>query len=54
MKNQAIQYLALDVHHATKVATVRKENGAICMRATVATEASAILGLLRGFAGECT
>src|SRR5438876_731536 len=29
MKQQAIQYLALDVHQATTVATVRKENGAI-------------------------
>jgi len=52
MKNQAIQYLALDVHQATTVATVRKENGAICMRATVATEATAILGLLRGLGGR--
>ena len=48
MKQQAIQYLALDVHQATTVATVRKENGAIAMRATVATEARAILGLVHG------
>ena len=26
MKNQAIQYVALDVHQATTVATVRDEN----------------------------
>jgi len=48
MKNQAIQYLALDVHQATVVATVRDEHGAIRMRATVPTEAKAILGLVRG------
>jgi transposase len=48
MKNQAIQYLALDVHQATTVATVRSEQGSIRMRATVATEASAIVGLVRG------
>src|SRR5436190_4050798 len=52
MKNQAIQYLALDVHQATTVATVRKETGAICMRATVATEANAIVGLVRGLGGR--
>lgn len=52
MKNQAIQYLALDVHQATTVATVRKETGAICMRATVPTEGSAILGLVRGLGGR--
>ena len=48
MKNQAIQYLALDVHQATTVATVRDESGSVRMRATVATEAGAILGLVRG------
>jgi transposase len=48
MKQQAIQYLALDVHQATTVATVRTEKGSIRMRATVATEASAITGLVRG------
>jgi len=48
MKNQAIQYLALDVHQATVVATARDEQGAIRMRATVPTEANAILGLVRG------
>jgi len=48
MKNQAIQYLALDVHQATTVATVREESGSIRMRATVATEAGAIVALVRG------
>lgn len=48
MKNQAIQYLALDVHQATTVATVRDESGSIRMRATVATEGRAIVGLVRG------
>ena len=48
MKQQAIQYLALDVHQATTVASGRDEQGKIVMRATVATEARAILGLVRG------
>ena len=48
MKQQAIQYLALDVHQATSVATVRDESGAIRMRATVPTEAKAIVGLVKG------
>ena len=47
MKQQAIQYLALDVHQATVVGTVRDERGGIVMRSTVRTEAEAILGLLR-------
>ena len=48
MKQQAIQYLALDVHQATSVATVRDTNGAIRLRATVPTEAKAIIGLVKG------
>lgn len=48
MKQQAIQYLALDVHQATCVTTVRDQGGGIVMRATVATEARAIVQLVRG------
>lgn len=48
MKQQATQYLALDVHQATSVATVRDAGGAIRMRATVPTEAKAIVGLVKG------
>jgi hypothetical protein len=47
MKSQAIQYLALDVHQATIVASLRDENGRVLMRATVPTEAKAILALVR-------
>jgi hypothetical protein len=47
MKQQATQYLALDVHQATSVATVRDGSGAIRMRATVPTEAKAIIGLVK-------
>jgi len=47
MKDQAIQYLALDVHQSTVVATVREQGGAIVMRATVPTEARAIVRLVR-------
>ena len=48
MKQQAIQYVALDVHQATLVVSVRDEQGSVVMRATVATEAKAIVGLVRG------
>src|SRR5918998_668535 len=48
MKDQAIQYLAMDVHQATVVATLRDGQGGIVMRSTVRTEAQAILGLVRG------
>ena len=48
MKQQAIQYVALDVHQATVVVSVRDEQGSIAMRATVPTEAKAIIGLVRG------
>jgi len=48
MKHHGIQYLALDVHQAAIVASVRDETGAVRMRATVATVARAILGLVKG------
>src|SRR5882724_9412087 len=48
MKHHGIQYLALDVHQATIVATVRDETGAVRLRATIPTEARAILGLVKG------
>jgi len=47
MKQQAIQYLALDVHKATIVASLRDGSGRVVMRATVATEAKQILGLVK-------
>ena len=40
--------MALDDHQATLVVSVRDEQGSIVMRATVATEAKAIVGLVRG------
>ena len=52
MKNQAIQYLALDVHQATTVASVREEGGRVVMRATVPTEARALLALVGGLSGR--
>ena len=52
MKNQAIQYLALDVHQATTVASVRDERGRVVMRATLPTEARALLGLVGGLGGR--
>jgi transposase len=47
MKQQATQYLALDVHQATIVASLRDEEGSVRLRATVPTEASAVVGLVR-------
>jgi transposase len=47
MKHQAIQYLAFDVHQATVVASLRDERGGVVMRATIATEAKAILTLVK-------
>ena len=52
MKNQAIQYVGLDVHQATIAVSVRDQQGAVTMRATVATEAKAIVGLVRGLGGR--
>jgi hypothetical protein len=40
--------VALDGHQATLVVSVRDEQGSIVMRATVATEAKAIVSLVRG------
>lgn len=48
MQKQATQYLALDVHQATVVASLRAEDGSVRLRATVPTEAAAVLGLVRG------
>jgi len=48
MNRQAIQYVALDVHQATLVVSVRDEQGSVVIRATVATEAKAVVGLVRG------
>ena len=52
MKQQAIQYVALDVHQATLVVSVRDAQGTVVMRATVATEAKAIVRLIRGLGGR--
>jgi len=52
MKNQAIHYLALDVHQATVVASMRNEQGVVVMRATVRTEAQAVVGLVRAAGGR--
>jgi hypothetical protein len=46
-RQQAIQYLAFDVHQATIVANCRDADGKVVMRATVATEATAILQLVK-------
>src|SRR5947209_5867806 len=52
MKSHAIHYVALDVHQATTVASVRDERGRVLMRATIPTEARTLLDLVRGFGGR--
>src|SRR5215210_2685051 len=52
MKQQAIQYVALDVHQATLVVSVRDEQGSVVMRGTVATEAKTVVALVRGLRGR--
>jgi transposase len=47
MKQQAFQYLGLDVHRSTVVASLRDEQGKVVMRATVPTEEKSILTLVR-------
>src|ERR1700694_4952363 len=44
MKQQAIQYVAFDVHQATTVTSLRDQSGSVVMRATVAR---AILQLVK-------
>lgn len=52
MTSQATQYLALDVHQATIVASLRSADGSVQMRATIPTEAKAITKFVRGV-GPC-
>lgn len=48
MKNQAIQYLAFDVHQATCELSLRDTPGSVVMRGTVPTEPAAILRVVKG------
>jgi len=50
MKDQAIEYLAFDVQQATIVATHRDPGGSVVMRATIPTEARAVVRLREGTA----
>lgn len=47
MKDEPIRYLGLDVHRSTVVASVRDEQGKVVMKATVATEEKANVGLVK-------
>ena len=51
MKQQAIQYLAFDIHKATTTGTVRDGSGQVRMRMTLRTTASELLSAVRA-AGE--
>src|SRR5919204_6762209 len=45
------KYVALDVHQATTVATVREESGRVIARSVLPTEGSAIAEFFRGMRG---
>ncbi len=47
MKQLAIQYLFLDVHQASIVGSIRDPEGTVVMRASIPTEARAVLQLVR-------
>jgi hypothetical protein len=53
-QQQAIQYLAFDVHEATIVANCRDAEGKVVMRATVATEARQLCSWSRAAVRVCT
>jgi hypothetical protein len=46
------KYVALDVHQAMTVASVREENGRIIARSIIPTEGQAILEFFRGMRGS--
>jgi hypothetical protein len=46
------KYVALDVHQATTVASVRDDTGRVIARAILDTEANAILEFFRGMRGS--
>lgn len=46
MKDQAIQYLAFDVHQATTEVSLRDASGSIVMRGSIATDANAIVRMV--------
>ena len=48
MKDQAIQYLAFDVHQATCELSLRDASGSVVMRGAVPTETAAILRVVKG------
>jgi transposase len=45
------KYVALDVHQATTVASVREETGRVIARTILPTEAAALIGFFRGMRG---
>jgi hypothetical protein len=48
---RSTKYVALDVHQATTVSSVREENGRVIARTVVPTEARALLAFVRGMRG---
>jgi len=50
--SRSVKYVALDVHQATTVASVREERGRVIARSVVPTEAAALLEFFRGMRGS--
>ena len=50
--NRTTKYVALDVHQATTVASVREQRGRVIARAILPTEATAIVEFFRGMRGS--
>lgn len=48
---RSTKYVALDVHQATTVASVREETGRVIVRTVLPTEASQLVGFFRGMRG---
>src|SRR5207247_3124367 len=51
LMKRTTKYVALDVHQATTVASVREESGRVIARSVVATDAGALPEFVRGMRG---
>jgi hypothetical protein len=49
---RTLKYVALDVHQATTVASVREQSGRVIARCIVPTEEAALLGFFAGMRGS--
>src|SRR3954447_7585259 len=52
LMKRSIKYVALDVHQATTVSSVREERGRVIARSVIPTEAMALREFFRGMRGS--